>query len=471
MEDFEPYFCTFENCQSPFEVPNSFSGLLMHMHSHQNGVKDVRDPGYAKSGINQATVLEQDTDASDTTDQRRDTALNRNEHGRTPFLFRTCPFCNGYPDRLEMMFADRDTIEAQMALRKHVQQHMQDFALFLPPCRSESSGYSETSQDSDLPHRPSEANNVPEIFEDILGVCEDVKCTCKIVGSLSQDNAIVAEPPLDWSELFAGLLSYDRTLATEEELRADERLSTFVLRFDSSGVSLLSYRGLETLLRRCAIRHADRAIERFWPTPLLHRILTKDRIIEELQSHFYADLHLEVKRRLDLLADRIIKYHIKIFAALVMVHKAECIHAIIDQELKDIHLPLEARGAKCELFQVSRKGRSRRLSCFQDWKIHEREAFLNLQHAVDPRILQRAQDRSRDRCAPKHEDFHEKAVLPFVQDNDVRADRHEEKMRRGYGFVTVVKIHPDCHEFQDILDSVSLFIVVSFLKASIPNRL
>ena len=34
MQDFEPYFCTFEDCKAPFDVPNTFDGLLGHLQDH-----------------------------------------------------------------------------------------------------------------------------------------------------------------------------------------------------------------------------------------------------------------------------------------------------------------------------------------------------------------------------------------------------------------------------------------------------
>ncbi len=34
IQDFEPYFCIFDKCDAPFDVPNTFEGLLAHMHGH-----------------------------------------------------------------------------------------------------------------------------------------------------------------------------------------------------------------------------------------------------------------------------------------------------------------------------------------------------------------------------------------------------------------------------------------------------
>jgi len=214
---------------------------------------------------------------------------------------------------------------------------------------------------------------------------------------------------------------------------------------------------LGALLRQFGIRHREKDIYRFWSTPLLRQILRKDRIIVELESHFPTEHSFEHGAKLDSLADRIIQDHIKTFAALAMIDKARYIHTMIEWELEDVHLPFEARGLDCDLFQVSKRGRLRSLTCFQDWKTHERESFSRLQHAVNPRVLDRARDRSRDRCGPKHEDFDEKSVLPFQQDSD-RADRHEEKMYGGYGIITIVNIHPDCHRFKEILNPVGPFV-------------
>jgi hypothetical protein len=44
-----------------------------------------------------------------------------------PFMI--CPFCNGLPAELAVAYPDRETIEAQAALQKHIARHLQSLAL------------------------------------------------------------------------------------------------------------------------------------------------------------------------------------------------------------------------------------------------------------------------------------------------------------------------------------------------------
>ncbi|KAK9439679.1 hypothetical protein VB005_07838 [Metarhizium brunneum] len=52
---------------------------------------------------------------------------------KTPFLFETCHFCGGYPDVVKNCFPAPNTPSAQAEMKKHIKQHMQEIALYLPP--------------------------------------------------------------------------------------------------------------------------------------------------------------------------------------------------------------------------------------------------------------------------------------------------------------------------------------------------
>ncbi|KAH7345790.1 kinase-like domain-containing protein [Pyrenochaeta sp. MPI-SDFR-AT-0127] len=217
---------------------------------------------------------------------------------------------------------------------------------------------------------------------------------------------------------------------------------------DPEGQQRSDYKDLGTLLRRCGIQHADkRRVKRFWPTSLLGRILTRDRIVEELQAYVEKEPTLYDGKALHVLADTILLHHRKVFTILVLIGKGHTIGIVIKEQLKDKHLPLQSHETTCQLYREHRRSRQLRLvKCFSrpEWETFHRDGFSDFQYAVNPQILRLEEDK----LTPKHEDFHLKVVLPFTNE--------EGRQQGGYGYVTEVKIHPDCHEFHKLLKSIEL---------------
>ncbi|KAJ3549807.1 hypothetical protein NM208_g305 [Fusarium decemcellulare] len=137
LQDFEPYFCTFEGCKNPFDVPNSFDGLLGHLQSHleERYYIDMPNEGYKElSKLEFEAYLNQKGEGSgETVNLLKETSRRR----KGAFLFESCPFCGGYPDVVEMIYRNRDSPEAQKKLRHHIRGHMRDVCLFLPPYRED----------------------------------------------------------------------------------------------------------------------------------------------------------------------------------------------------------------------------------------------------------------------------------------------------------------------------------------------
>jgi hypothetical protein len=223
---------------------------------------------------------------------------------------------------------------------------------------------------------------------------------------------------------------------------------------DPEGQQRSNYKHLGTLLRRCGIEHADCTqgnIKLFWPTPLLKQILTKARIIEELDAPTQNGCLLSFHRSSFELTNQILAGRIKIFAVLLLLDQVQCIERALTEGLEDSNLPFEPRGDNSELFRASGSHSLQLVKCFSgpDWKIHERDSFSNYQQAVDPRILKL----EGDGRTPKHEEFHSKAVLPFMHEIRQGVPKMEREYG-GFGVVSVVKIHPQCHKFHNLLDSV-----------------
>ena len=213
---------------------------------------------------------------------------------------------------------------------------------------------------------------------------------------------------------------------------------------DPEGQQRSEYKDLGTLLRRCAIQHVDKKrIKRFWPSKLLDQILTRDRIIEELRAYESDQPGLFDGESIDAFADDISRRHRKVFAILTLTGQGPCIKNIVNEGLQDRDLPLFAGGTSYQIFRGSRD-LPELVQCFSSptWHSCHKDMVLDLQYAVKPLVL----NLEDDGRTPRHRNFHPKVVLPFMHE--------EERHRGGYGVVKEVTVHPDCHKFHKLLQSV-----------------
>lgn len=134
IQDFEPYFCIFEKCDAPFDVPNSFEGLLVHMHGHMHEQWHIETPEGHRVFEDERDFERYIRDQGDIPELMLPTMVEFSRR-RGALLFDHCAFCGGYPDLIEMEFPDPSMPGAQEKLRKHIKQHLHDIALFLPPDR------------------------------------------------------------------------------------------------------------------------------------------------------------------------------------------------------------------------------------------------------------------------------------------------------------------------------------------------
>jgi hypothetical protein len=217
---------------------------------------------------------------------------------------------------------------------------------------------------------------------------------------------------------------------------------------DPEGQLRSDYKDLDTLLRRCGIEYFDkrRTMKCFWPAPLLQRIMTKHRVVEELEAYKNTEPGLFHGAALGVLADTILRHYRKVFAVLVLISKGRFIQVAMDEGLDDTRLPLEMYGTTCQLYKTQ-KGTSqlKLVECFEGlgWDTCHRECFSEYQYAVDPCVL----TLENDGRTPRHKDYHDKVVLPFTDE--------AERQTGGYGIVTKVTVHEGCHEFHALLKSVS----------------
>lgn len=100
-------------------------------------------------------------------------------------VFKSCPFCGGFPEELERRFPNQQDTKAQQALQKHVKNHFIDVALILPPIRvdmleEEGRAIGSSAQGhGDNESNPNEEAIIPSIHCE--GGDEERSCDCRDV--------------------------------------------------------------------------------------------------------------------------------------------------------------------------------------------------------------------------------------------------------------------------------------------------
>ncbi|RYN93764.1 hypothetical protein AA0120_g4141 [Alternaria tenuissima] len=166
----------------------------------------------------------------------------------------------------------------------------------------------------------------------------------------------------------------------------------------------------------------------FWSEASLKRIVTEERIEAQLSRGH------DVPWDLQQLTNTILAHHMKVYAILTMLAKHDDIHETIQQGVSDESLPLlqQSEDDDCPILLNGEI-----LSCFSHWSDADRDSFMNYKHQVNPVLL----GRDRDTV-----ELDKSAILPII---------HEEFVTRaGFGEVSRVQLHPECHTFRDVLPSV-----------------
>lgn len=261
MLDFEPYFCLFEGCETPFEVPNSFGGLLGHLQEHLPLRWHADLPGGEHKEFDDEVLFEEHVRthggvSGDALAIMKETSLRR-----VAFLFESCPFCGGYPDVIEKRYPDPIDPDAQLALRRHIKQHMHDIALFLPPYREDTFENFEDFNSSAVTRRRSIDMNNAEDTEEWRTICDNDDCDCKDTDKNTAEEGMLPDYPFSgtvgeglmddvrkwridftmgraieevsdfWSSLLDGSNLYDRSKWSNKDFGSDSCLKPFVTEF------------------------------------------------------------------------------------------------------------------------------------------------------------------------------------------------------------------------------------------------
>ncbi|KAJ5726292.1 uncharacterized protein N7483_007649 [Penicillium malachiteum] len=223
MHNFEPYFCILDECEAPFDVPTTFDGLMGHLQDHHPKryhvmISDLEEREFDEAEFESFVKMNGEASEADLA------FLKKASQRRGVFLFQSCPFCGGYPDVLEKRFPDPIAEKAQTELRKHIKQHMQDIALFLPPYRDD------ISDDEDLEscvmgsRRLRSDRTLLEDSDDWKSICDRSSCDCKQGGGGSGfedffDADIQQTTPENedfWPQILADASRYDRSAVTDD---------------------------------------------------------------------------------------------------------------------------------------------------------------------------------------------------------------------------------------------------------------
>lgn len=197
---------------------------------------------------------------------------------------------------------------------------------------------------------------------------------------------------------------------------------------------------LHELLRDHSIPHSDPQIVSFWSIQRLRAIMTPKRILNQLNCNELTRTNART------IAQQIQNRYMKVYAILTLNQMDDQITALMQEGLDDDCLPLvkaDMRTRKSQCRIARRNLEQAPLACFDTWRVAERELFLACQYRFIPVIL--AFD--AESKVMKHVELDNAAVLPFMKIEPIRDG--------GFGSVTEQEVHPDCHGFQDILQSVS----------------
>ncbi|CAJ0549768.1 Ff.00g033810.m01.CDS01 [Fusarium sp. VM40] len=183
IHDFEPFFCVYDECSSPFSCSDTFTGLLAHMRDAHTQPKwrcwhcnTTSSPKMFSSADELNDHLE-NCHSTEVKDSLRSTVL---EHSivSTQHALRDCPFCGGFPIEIEERPSHQDREEALEKLEKHVREHLANVALILAPRETGEPVDTMSDSISDAKAGKNSERDVEGIDEDNELQCLNVSCDC-----------------------------------------------------------------------------------------------------------------------------------------------------------------------------------------------------------------------------------------------------------------------------------------------------
>ncbi|KAI1260941.1 kinase-like domain-containing protein [Xylariaceae sp. FL1019] len=211
----------------------------------------------------------------------------------------------------------------------------------------------------------------------------------------------------------------------------------------------------DMLLRRAMPTHMDNPHVQISQARLLRNILSKE-IIVPLFRQYKARTPSWRKVNIHHLCDEVHENQIIVLALLVLFRKGGTIIQFLENGVSDAKLPLMYTDDACAS-DLHLHGQAHvRLECFGDseWTIQMKKDICQMQWHLDVPCLGMGPD-----LVAKHFDFPVEKVLPWIKEaTDTRNHTDKTAIRQsgGYSQVQRVYIHPDYHDFRDILRKIGL---------------
>jgi hypothetical protein len=132
MKDLAPYICLVPDCSMPQELFRTSDEWIAHIQTEHiplewqclassHGPQSFDDQESYQEHMRQHHP---DSFAESQLPLLAQMSARSESH---PFII--CPFCNGLPAELAVAHPDQETVEAQVALQKHIARHLQSLAL------------------------------------------------------------------------------------------------------------------------------------------------------------------------------------------------------------------------------------------------------------------------------------------------------------------------------------------------------
>ncbi|KAF2177160.1 kinase-like protein [Zopfia rhizophila CBS 207.26] len=229
------------------------------------------------------------------------------------------------------------------------------------------------------------------------------------------------------------------------------------------------YQNLRGLLRKCQGKHTD-SKSQYWPDKRLRRIMTRERVIEELERlqaipkykalfaeqrsiHWYADLILprgtsppDIENGAEngnLFEDSLkqglkseVKCFMKIFVLLSICDQYKSFKNFIDVGICDDDLPLRFEKTEDDELKLQDDFPDR-VELFSDWNLPTVELFERTQYEL---LIPYLSHPHSDEKFIRHVQYGPETILPWKEDLS-------KQTQGGYGLISCIRIHPDSHGF------------------------
>lgn len=281
------------------------------------------------------------------------------------------------------------------------------------------------------------------------GASEHCDSTTSVEEVYSETGCYGRDPPrtkLENSDAPTDALMKHAALGTEKDDPGS--------RFDDDGLPIIEDNSKDTLADMLRNHTAMCTEEKgFWPTKFLYRIISRERLLAELERDPYRGLHMgksDVAAILD-------GGYLRLFALLLLIEKGHAIVQFIRRGLSDGILPVKrdptCRGSMIRFTaNVDYKNTSHpcELEFMYNWTSRDKEDFEDRQWLVTPPYLEFS----------KHYRFKSKTILPWqvvsqLGDSDEGPLGSQFERQGAYGTVTKVIFEPCSHDFYPKLKEVS----------------